>query len=79
MATIKEDAMAYKPQQTKNIAELDSVPTDIETVEKDYTDSEGKPFTVRVVTIDGEDYRVPVSVLKIPIERTGAELTYCYF
>ena len=64
MATIKEDAMAYEPQQTKNIADLESVSTEIETSQKDYKDSEGKPFTVGVVTIDGEDYRVPVSVLK---------------
>ena len=64
MAKIIDEAMAYEPQQTKNIADLDVVNVNSEIVAKDYKDSEGKPFTLKVITIDGEDYRVPVSVLK---------------
>jgi hypothetical protein len=64
MATMKEEAEAYEPPQTKNIADLEVVPTDIEVYDKDYTDSEGKPFTLKVITVENEDYRVPVSVLK---------------
>ena len=63
MATLIDDAMAYEPPTTKNIAELDSVPTNIETEDKEFTDSDGKPFTVKVIKIEGEDYRVPTSVL----------------
>jgi len=64
MAKISEEARAYTPQQTKNIADLDVVNVDSEIIEKDYQDSDNNPFTLKVITIDGEDYRVPVSVLK---------------
>ena len=64
MTSIKEQAKEYQPQQIKNISEVEVVPVDLEVVDNDFTDSEGKPFTVKVVNIDGEDYRVPISVLK---------------
>ena len=64
MATLKEEAKAYEPPQTKNIADLEVVSTDIEISEREYQDSEGKPFKIKVVTLNGEDYRVPISVLK---------------
>tara|TARA_R100000789_G_scaffold97627_1_gene100381 strand:- start:713 stop:985 length:273 start_codon:yes stop_codon:yes gene_type:complete len=56
--------MAYEPPQTKNIADLEVVRTDAEVVDKEYQDSEGKTFTIKVITVNHEDYRVPVSVLK---------------
>ncbi len=64
MTTIKEEAEEYEPPQTKNIADLGAVPIDTEILEKEYTDAEGKTFSLKVVTIKKEDYRVPVSVLK---------------
>jgi len=64
MTTIIEEAKAYEPPQTKNIADLEVVPTSVEIFNKEYMDSEGKPFGIKVVTIKNEDYRVPVSVLK---------------
>lgn len=64
MATIKEEAKTYESMQTKNIAELDVVPISLEVVETTATDKDGKPFTVKTVTVDGEDYRVPNIVLK---------------
>ena len=64
MAQLVDEAMAYEPPQTKNIADLEVVRVDADVVEKEYTDKEGKPFKLRVITIDNEDYRVPVSVLK---------------
>lgn len=64
MATISEEAKAYQPPQTKNIADLEVVPTSVEIYEKEYQDSEGKPFSMKVITLNHEDYRVPVSVLK---------------
>ena len=64
MATIKDEAQAYEPLKTKNIAELDRVSLNEQIVEKTYTDSDGKEFTLKVIEIEGEDYRVQVSVIK---------------
>lgn len=64
MATLIDEAMEYEPSHTKNIAELNRIPTNTEVLVKDFKDSEGKPFSIRVIVVDGEDYRVPVSVLR---------------
>jgi hypothetical protein len=64
MTSIKEMAQAYEPKTTKNIAELQRVRCDMEVEEKTYTDKDNKEFSVLVAEIDGEDYRVPLSVLK---------------
>jgi len=64
MGTLKGDAEAYVQKQTKNVTELAKVSVDLETREEEFTDAEGKPFTVMKITVDGEDYRVPKSVLK---------------
>ena len=67
MATLKEDALAYEPKQTKNIAELDKVSIDIATEddEFEYADDDGNVKVVKqkIALIDGVKYRVPNSVL----------------
>lgn len=62
--TIKEEAQSYEPQQTKNITELDKISVDVETEEREYTKEDLSTFTIKIIVVDGEDYRVPVSVLK---------------
>ena len=64
METIKDKAQAYEPPQTKNITELSSVSVDIEVKEKEFTREDQTTFKVNVIEINGEDYRVPNSVLK---------------
>lgn len=64
MTTIREKAQNYEAPSTKNISELDKVSTQLDCEEREFTDKEGKPFTISVATIDGEEYRVPNSVLK---------------
>ena len=64
MATIKDEAKAYEPPQTKNIADLEVVRTDAEIEEKEFTKEDGSTFKMKVITVNNEDYRVPVSVLK---------------
>ena len=64
MGSLKENAKEYEPQQTKNISELEVVPINSEVLEREFMDKEGKPFKISVIVVDGEDYRVPVSVLK---------------
>jgi len=64
MATIKEEAQAYKPATTNTIVELPEVAVDLITTEETYKTEEGKDFTIKVVEINGEKFRVPASVLK---------------
>jgi hypothetical protein len=64
MGSLKENAQEYEPQQTKNIAELEVVPIESEVLEREFNDKDGNPFKISVIVVDGEDYRVPVSVLK---------------
>lgn len=68
MAKLNEFAKDYVPKSTiKNIAELPSVSVDIE-IEDDVFEvtKDGKTKTVnqKVIELNGEKYRVPVSVIK---------------
>ncbi len=63
MATLKEEAQAYVPPQTKNIAELDKVPVNLELQDGTGTDKDGEAYTYKYALIDGEKYRIPGSVL----------------
>ena len=63
MATLKDEAKAYTPQQTKNIADLATVSTDLVVEDREGKDKDGNVFKYKVVVIDGEDYRVPGKVL----------------
>jgi len=77
MAKLNEFAQSYEPiSSTKNIADLPEVSVDLELEDDsfEFTDKvSGQPKTVtqKVITIEGEKYRVPVSVigqLKIILE-----------
>lgn len=63
MANIKDSAMDYNPPQTKNIAELDKVPVNLEMEDREGLDNDGKTFKYKVVVLSGEDYRIPNIVL----------------
>ena len=68
MSNISEAAISYEPPKTKNITDLEDVPTDIEITEETHTktneDGAEEEFTIKVVEVEGEKYRVPISVLK---------------
>lgn len=64
MPNIMDEAMAYEPPQTKNIADLEVVPTNLEVEEREFTKDDGTTFKIKVAIVKGEDYRVPTSVLK---------------
>lgn len=65
MANLKEEALNYKAPETKNIAELNKIPVNIDIVEEEFTRQEdGEKFTIFSIEVDGEKYRVPKSVLK---------------
>lgn len=71
MGTIKDEAEAYKPKTTKNISELTEVPIDLDMKDSFFEVEEEvdgklqkKKVDTKIVEIDGEEYRVPLSVLK---------------
>jgi len=92
MATLKESAQNYIPKQTKNIADLQQVPTDIELRDAEGLDNEGKPFKYKYIELNGEHYRVPGSVIgqlkdllsenanlkTVKIKKTGTGMTTRY-
>ena len=63
MASIRDSAKAFVPKQTKNIADLETVNLDWPVEDRIGNDKDNKPFEYKVVVKDGEDYRIPGSVL----------------
>lgn len=64
MASIKDEALAYQPKQMRNIAELESVPTEINVLDGTGTDpNTGNTFNYKYIELSGEAYRVPGKVL----------------
>ena len=64
MSTIREKSMAYEPKETKNIADLEKVNTEIEILTKTGTTKEGEEFSYDYIMQDDVEYRVPISVQK---------------
>lgn len=63
MAKLWQEATEYEPPKTENIADLESVPVDVDVFEK--TVGEGADaFSYKYILIDGIEYRVPIVVLK---------------
>ena len=63
MATLKEEAQAYEPPQTLNIADLEKIPVDIEVLDGEGKDKEGSVFKYKYAKIEGKDYRIAGSIL----------------
>lgn len=69
---IKEAAKAYEPTTTKNISELEEVSVDCEIKTETGVTNDGKEFKYDYIVVNGEKYRVPVTVkrdLKMVLER----------
>ena len=68
MGTIKEEAQAYESKATKNISELPEVSTDLSLKddEFEFTDNDGniKKVKQKIIEVNGENYRVPISVIQ---------------
>lgn len=92
MASIKEEALAYEPKTTLNIADLDRVDLSFPLEDRTGTDKEGKDFNYKVMVANGQEYRVPNTVLEeikkmldlkpdlkaVKVEKTGAGLSTRY-
>lgn len=62
--TLKQEAEEYEvPTKTKNIVELDKVQVDVVIEDDNFTNKDGEEVKQKVITVEGEKYRVPVSVL----------------
>ena len=64
MATLRQEAQAFEPKQTLNIADLDKVSVDVQVYEGSGTDAEGKPFNYKYAELNGKQYRIPPSVIE---------------
>jgi hypothetical protein len=64
MATLRESAKEYEPKTTLSIADLPEVSTELDNEEREFQNKTGKKFTIKVIVVDGVDYRVPEMVLK---------------
>jgi len=92
MATLKEEAQAYEPKQTLNIADLPEVPVDMELKDGEGTDSDGNKFKYKYAEFNDKEYRVPGVVLgeikkmlklkpdlqKVKVKRQGSGLSTKY-
>jgi hypothetical protein len=63
MATLKEEAQAYQPPQTLNIADLEKIPLNIELKDGKGTKSDGEEFTYKYAEINGQQYRIAGSII----------------
>ena len=63
MGTLKQEAQAYEPPQTLNIATLDKIPVDIELYDGEGKTKEGELFRYKFAKIDGKEYRVAGSII----------------
>ena len=64
MVKLLERAQNYEPAgKLKNISELISIPIDIDVTEKVFAEGTDKEFKAEVFTIDGEDYKMPATVI----------------
>ncbi len=64
MTTLKDYAKAYDPQGMKNIVDLEAVSVEQEIKEVVKKNKDNEEYKVSVVVIEGEEYRVPNSVVE---------------
>jgi len=65
---LKEAAEKFEGKTTKNVADIAKIPVNAPLEERTYkkTNEKGEEeeFRIKVVIIDGEEYRMPISVIK---------------
>ena len=64
MSTIGEEAEAYQPQRLKNIADLEAVSIQQKIQGEMRKNRDNEEYYVRFIVVDGEEYRVPNSVME---------------
>lgn len=62
--TVRDAAESYEPKMTKSVADLESFSTEMEIHDDGIgTDKSGKEFHYNYILIEGEEYRIPDTVL----------------
>ena len=64
MATLRESAEEYTPMVTLNVADLKEVSTEIDINNKVVNEGTKDQFSYNFIVVDGQEYRVPKTVLK---------------
>ena len=64
MASLKDTAQDYKPTQIKNIADLEVVSLTTEIKKETRKRADGEEYTISFIVLNGEEYRVPNTVLE---------------
>jgi len=63
MGNLKSEAEQYEPQGMKNISELPSVEVEMALMKENKTRTDGTTYLAQYIVVDGEEYRVPSTVL----------------
>lgn len=63
MATLKQEAQAWMPKQTLNVADLKRVSVEADIKTETGKDKDGKEFTYKYIEVDGQKYRIPGVVI----------------
>ena len=63
MTTLAEFAKTYETPKTKNIADLKEVDTQLQLSDRTGKDENGNEFKFKVIVVNGEEFRVPGSVI----------------
>jgi hypothetical protein len=63
MTSLNEFAKGYEPPKTRNISELKEIETNVPLEDREGTDDKGNVFKYKVIVVNGEDYRIPSSVI----------------
>lgn len=61
---IKEVSENYVAPITKNVADLDKIPINMDVKEKKAMDADGKEFSYMFIEVDNTEYRMPRTVIK---------------
>ncbi len=92
MVTLGEGARQYVPPTTNNITDLKVVSTSYPLEDREGKDKDEKVFKYKVIIVDGEEYRVPNTVIaslkailekkpdlkEFSVSKTGANLDTRY-
>jgi hypothetical protein len=63
MGNLREEAKAFEPKKTLNVADLEVLSLDSKIESRIGTDKNGEEFSYKVAIVVGNEYRVPASVL----------------
>jgi len=72
MVSLSEFAKGFTPVTTKNISDLKEVDVALNLEDREGIDKKGNTFKYKAIVVNGEDYRVPSSVigaLKVILEK----------